>query len=146
MKKGGEIAVDERKSLISWIKEHKKELIFAGISIGTLILIILGIKNKAEIKALWDALRKVVKQPTAKVTETVTKVAVEIPQDPIKEVVTAVASNSDTIPFEVSRHIRNLPDGWHASPEKVAEALKNNIILMDGQTWVDSYMKGGVAA
>lgn len=136
----------ERKSLIRWIKEHKKELIIAGISIGTLILIILGIKNRAAIKALWESLRKVVKHPTAKVTETVTKVTVEIPQEPIKEVITAVASNSDTIPFEVSRHIRNLPDGWHASPEKVADALKNNIILMDGQTWVDSYMKGGVAA
>lgn len=136
----------ERKGLIRWIKEHKKELVIAGISIGTLILIILGIKNRATIKALWDSLRIVVKHPTAKVTETVTKVTIEIPQEPIKKVVTAVVSNSNTIPFEVSRHIRNLPDGWHASPEKVAEALKNHIILMDGQTWVDSYMKGGVAA
>ncbi len=136
----------ERKGLIRWIKEHKKELIIAGISIGTLILIILGIKNREMIKAVWNSLRKLVTHPDVKVTETVTKVAVEIPQEPVKEVITAVASNSDSIPFEVSRHIRNLPDGWHASPEKVAEALKNNINLMDGQTWVDSYMKGGVAA
>lgn len=138
--------MDERKGLICWIKEHKKELIIVGISIGTLVLIILGIKNRDTIKAVWDSLRKVVKHPTVKVTETVTKVAVEIPQEPVKEVVTAVASNFDSIPIEVSRHIRNLPDGWHASPEKVAEALKNNIVLMDGQTWVDSYMKGGVVA
>lgn len=136
----------DRKGVIRWIKEHKKELIIAGISIGTLILIILGIKNRTEIRALWDSLRKVVKHPTVKVTETVTEVMVEMPKEPINEVITAVMSNSDTIPFEVSRHIRNLPDGWHASPEKVAEALKNNIILMDGQTWVDSYMKGSVAA
>jgi len=134
----------DRKGVIRWIKEHKKELIIAGISIGTLI--ILGIKNRAAIKALWYSLRKVVKHPAVKVTETVTKVMVEMPQEPINEVITAVTSNSDTIPFEVSRHIRNLPDGWHASPEKVAEALKNNILLMDGQTWVDSYMKGSVAA
>lgn len=136
----------ERKGMIRWIKEHKKELIIAGISIGTLILAILGIKNRAAIKALWDYLRKVVIHPTVKMTETVTKATVEMPQEPIDEVITAVTSNSDTIPFEVSRHIRNLPDGWHASPEKVAEARKNNIILLDGQTWVDSYMKRSDAA
>ena len=138
--------MEDRKSLIQWIKEHKKQLIIAGISIGTLILIILGIKNRAAIKAVWDSLRGVVKHPTAKAAEEVTKVVTEIPPATASEYVTAVASNSGTLPFEVSRHIRNLPNGWHASPGKIAEALKNNIILMDGQTWVDSYMKGGVAA
>lgn len=138
--------MEDRKSLIRWIKDHKKQLIVAGISIGALILIILGIKNRAAIKAVWDSLKGVVKHPTTKAAEEVTKVVTEIPSAPASEIVTAVASNSETLPFEVSRHIRNLPDAWHASPEKVAEALKNNIILMDGQTWVDSYMKGGVAA
>lgn len=136
--------MEDRKSLIRWIKGHKKQLIIAGISIGTLILIILGIKNRAAIKAVWDSLKG--KHPTAKAAEEVAKVVTDIPPAPASEIVTAVVSNSETLPFEVSRHIRNLPDGWHASPEKVAEALKNSIILMDGQTWVDSYVKGGVAA
>ena len=138
--------MEDRKSLIRWIKDHKKQMIIAGISIGTLILIILGIKNRAAIKAVWDSQKGVVKHPTAKAAEEVAKVVTDIPPAPASEIVTAVVSNSETLPFEVSRHIRNLPDGWHASPEKVAEALKNNIILMDGQTWVDSYVKGGVAA
>lgn len=138
--------MEERKGLICWIKEHKKELVIAGISAGTIILIVLGIKNREIIKAIWDSLKKAVKQPTVKVTETITKVTVEIPQEHIQEAITAVASNTESLPFEVSRHIRNLPDGWHASPEKVAEALKNDIVLMDGQTWVDSYVKGCVAA
>lgn len=138
--------MEDRKSLIRWIKGHKKQLIIAGISIGTLILIILGIKNRAAIKAVWDSLKGVVKHPTAKAAEEVAKVVTDIPPAPASEIVTAVVSNLETLPFEVSRHIRNLPDGWHASPEKVAEALKNSIILMDGQTWVDSYVKGGVAA
>ena len=124
--------MEDRKSLIRWIKDHKKQMIIAGISIGTLILIILGIKNRAAIKAVWDSLKGVVKHPTAKVAEEVAKVVTDIPPAPASEIVTAVVSNSETLPFEVSRHIRNLPDGWHASPEKVAEALKNNIILMDG--------------
>ena len=138
--------MEDRKSLIRWIKGHKKQLIIAGISIGTLILIIRGIRNRAAIKAVWDSLKGVVKHPTAKAAEEVAKVVTDIPPAPASEIVTAVVSNSETLPFEVSRHIRNLPDGWHASPEKVAEALKNSIILMDGQTWVDSYVKGGVAA
>lgn len=138
--------MEERRGMIQWVKAHKKELVIAGISTDTLILIILGVKNRSSIMALWDSLWNVAKQPTVKVPEMVTKAAVNIPQEPIKDAVAAVASNSDSIPFEVSRHIRNLPDGWHASPEKMAEALKNHIILVDGQTWVESYMKGGVAA
>ena len=138
--------MEDRKSLIRWIKKHKKMLIAAGISIGVLILVVLGIKNKAALKALWDSLKGATNHPTAKAAEKVAKVVSEIPPEPIQEAVSAIASNSETLPFEVSRHIRNLPVGWHASPEKVAEALKNNIILMDGQTWVDSYMKGVVAA
>ena len=141
--------MEERKGLIRWIKEHKKELLIAGISIGALILIVLGIKNKDEIIALWNTLRKVPKQPTVKVTETVRKVTTEYPIEPVQpvqDVFDAVSSKSDSLPFEVSRHIRNLPEGWHASPEKIAEALENNIILMDGQTWVERYMKGEAAA
>ena len=133
--------MEDRKSLIQWIKEQKKQLIIAGISIGTLILIILGIKNRAAIKAVWGSLKGAVKQPSAELSKEDIKVVTEIPLVPASEIVTAEASNSETLPFEVSRHIRNLPDGWHASSEKIAEALRNNIILMDGQTWVDSYTK-----
>lgn len=138
--------MNERKDLIQWIKGHKKQLIIAGISIGTLIMIILGIKNRVAIKAVWDSLKEVVKHPTVKATEEVVKDVAEIPSAQVSGTVAVVVSNSETLPFEVSRHIRNLPNGWNASPEKIAEAMENNIILMDGQTWVDSYMKGGAAA
>ena len=47
-----------------------------------------------------------------------------------------------TRPFEVRGFVRNLPKGYHASQEKITEACSNNIILLDGQTWVNSYMKG----
>ena len=138
--------MEDRKSLIRWIKKHKRMLIGAGISIGVLILVVLGIKNKAALKALWDLLKKAANHSSAKAVGKVAKEAVEIQPEPIREAVSAIASNSEAFSYEVSRHIRNLPVGWHASPEKVAEALKENIILMDGQTWVDSYMKGVVAA
>ena len=76
--------MEDRKSLIRWIKDHKKQMIIAGISIGTLILIILGIKNRAAIKAVWDSLKGVVKHPTAKAAEEVAKVVTDIPQHPLR--------------------------------------------------------------
>lgn len=137
--------MEERKGLICWIKEHKKELGVSVISIGTLSLVILGIKNREVVKAVWASLRDNVKQPTVKATVMIENLTLQVTPPPIQEVVTAVASNSANLPIEVSRHIRNLPEGWHPSPEKIAEALENNIILMDGQTWVESYVKGEVA-
>lgn len=38
-----------------------------------------------------------------------------------------------------SKHIRNLPKGQSASPEKIRTAEENGFILKDGQTWVDDY-------
>lgn len=137
--------MEERKDLIQWIKEHRKQLILAGVGVGTLILFVFGIKNQEEIKAVWKSLEGVVRYPTVKVNGEVTKAITETTPALVPEI-GAVVSNSETLPFEVSRHIRNLPEGWHASPEKVAEALKNNITLQEGQTWVDSYLKGGAVA
>ncbi len=51
-----------------------------------------------------------------------------------------------SIPFEVRRHIRTLPEGWKASPGKIVSAFEYNIILTERQTWVDSYTKGGNVA
>lgn len=138
--------MEEKKGLLCWIKNHKKELVVAGIiGVGTLILIILKINNQEKIKTIWEMLKRITEQQTVKTTEIVTN-AVEIPQESLSGVVTTVASNTRSIPFEVSQHIRNLPGGWHASAEKIGEALEKNIILMEGQTLVDSYLKGGVAA
>ena len=48
----------ERNGLISWIKEHKKELLLTGVSITALLLFIVGLKNKEEILFLWNSLKK----------------------------------------------------------------------------------------
>ena len=138
--------MEERRGLIRWIKEHKKVLIAAGISIGTLILIILGIKNKDSLKSVWDSLKRITENPTPKAVEEVTRRISEIPIEPAPIVDPAVPYNSEALPFNLSRHIRILPDSWHASQDKIEEALKNNISLVEGQTWVESYTKGGAAA
>ena len=138
--------MDERIDFAQWIKEHKKQLIIAGVGVGALTLLILGIKHDDEIKALWDLLRKTTQKTPEALTDQLAQVVAEAPAASVQETIAAVTSNSDRIPFEVRRHIRNLPDGWHPSPEKIAEALNNSIVLVDGQTWVESYTKGAVAA
>lgn len=138
--------MEERKNLIQWIKTHKKQLIVAGISIGTLILIVYAIKNKASIKSIAESLISLVKTPIVlKPNETVAT-ATKTVSASTSEIVSSVTSESEVIPFAVSMHIRNLPDGCHASPEKIAEALMNGIDLADGQTLVTGYMKGVCAA
>ena len=40
-----------KKNLLAWIKTHKKQLILAGLSIVSLIGLVVGIKKKDE---LWE--------------------------------------------------------------------------------------------
>lgn len=153
----------EQRKFISWIKAHKKALIIAGISIGTLIAIALGIKNREAIMEVWASLRKIVEKPAEKVlkapvVEKVAEVAPAIGASPVadqilgevtpvvEECAAEIGRRGYTAPFDVSRHIRTLADGQHASPEKVEAALKLNIILQAGQTWVEGYTKGVTAA
>ena len=46
----------EQKTLIQWIREHKKEIAIAGISITALVGLVLEIKNKEAMEVFWNAL------------------------------------------------------------------------------------------
>lgn len=132
----------ERNQIVQWIKSHKKQLILAGIGVAALIALILGIKNKDTLKALWESLKGAVKPHAERISDTVTTTVTEIPT----ETPALLLSDDPCVPQEVRRHIRNLHEGWHASPEKKAAAREIGIILQEGQTWVDGYMKGVCAA
>lgn len=132
----------EQSQIIQWIKAHKKQLILAGIGIAALIALVLGIKNKDTLKALWASLKGAVEPTAERISDAVTTTATEIPA----ETPALLLSNDPCVPQEVRRHIRNLHEGWHASPEKLAAAREMGILLQEGQTWVDNYMKGVCAA
>lgn len=141
--------IEKKKGIfIKWVKSHKKELIFAGISIASLIGIILGIKNKDSIKALWEALQKSMAQVPAD------KSVVKVTENALSITETVSATDMISLPvhreyraaFDVTDHIRNLHEGWHASPEKIAAAAAHNIELLPGQTWVENYIKGAIVA
>lgn len=132
----------EQNQMIQWIKAHKKQLILAGIGIAALIALVLGIKNKDTLKALWASLKGVVEPAAETVSDAVATTVAEIPT----ETPALLLSNDPRVAQEVRRHIRNLHEGWHASPEKLAAAREMGILLQEGQTWVDNYMKGVCAA
>lgn len=56
------------------------------------------------------------------------------------------SGNINQISFEVSKHIRKLQKGWKPSSVKVETAAENGIHLLQNQTWVTDYMKGGAVA
>ena len=145
--------MEEKFDLIKWIKKHRKALTIAGVGIGTLIALILGIKNKDDIKALVNSLQKtteksIVTGSTAPELTVLAKPSVPvIPVHPVVEDASAAAMrHASEIPFEVSKHLRNLPEGWNPSAEKVATAAANGFELGQGQTWVDTFTKGAGAA
>ena len=130
----------EQKTLIQWIREHKKEIAIAGISITALVGLVLGIKNKGAMEVFCNALKNndskiPIKTEAPRITEQVSSIeSVVIPMHrEYKE------------PFDVSYHIRKLHEGWKASPEKLERAAAYGIDLLPGQTLVESYTKGEVA-
>ncbi len=130
----------EKGTFIKWVKAHKKELFLAGISIASLIGIILGIKNKDSIKELWAALQKsVAKLPADKAVMRVTENPIPVVQTAIESIAVEVTTAEKII--DVNKHIRNLPLGHKASPEKLLSAIANGIELSANQTWVDAYSK-----
>ena len=57
------------------------------------------------------------------------------------EAITVSKTLNNGVPFGVEGFIRNLPDGWHPSAEKIAQAAALGIKLGEHQTLVDPYMK-----
>ena len=124
---------EDKKEFVTWVKAHKTELIIAGVSIGAILAIILGIKNRDSLVKVWNTMRAAIKTEHA----------------PTKQILCIQATEAEEIinaPFEVSGHVRNLHPGCHASAEKLAEAKAMGIILLPGQTLVDAYTKRGAAA
>lgn len=131
-----EVSTKEQKAVICWIREHKKEIAIVGISVATLVGLAWGIKNKEKIETFWDMLennnrKKLIKMAVPEITEEVNN----------NESVMIPMRWEYKAPFEVSSHIRNLHEGWKASPEKLAKAATYRIDLLPGQTLVEGYKK-----
>ena len=145
---------EQKKGFIEWIKAHKNELLIAGISITAIIAAVLVYQNRESIVALWDTLKKTLKKTSVSelhVAATASKVDLVIPTavntvevviEPTEKIVRSLPQSS----FEVTDHIRNLSEGWHASAGKIATAAEHGYELLPGQTWVERYMKNEIVA
>lgn len=135
---------NEKKTFMDWIKEHKKELIIAGIGIASIITIIVGIKNHKTLEETWASLKKLVEKTPETVPSIKSVLVTEVA--PVKDIVDINIVTVDRIPHDVTEHLRNLPEGWKASAEKIATAAEHGYELLPGQTWVEAYRTGGIAA
>lgn len=143
---------DQKKVFIEWIEVHKKQLTIAGISTLGAIVIFLGIKNKDAIIEFWKSLQMSISNAPVELP----KVGSSVSKAPetrttMMKILTetkdiAGSYTPSTSSFNVKEHLRNLPAGWHASPKKIAEAELHGIDLLPNQTFVNTYMKGGIAA
>lgn len=146
--------MEEKAGILAWIKAHKKELIIAGISITAIIGVILCIKNRESIMRMWESLRLAVTKQPLKATEgksmlsaTSAPISVRVIElVPATEITVIRTTGIEQSPFDVSDHLRNLHEGWQASANKTAKAAEHDYNLQPGQTWVDSYTKGGISA
>ena len=78
---------EEKKSLVNWIKEHKRALITAGISVALLIGVALGLKHKDSILALWSQLQELINTPklySPKWFETVSDADLELERENVR--------------------------------------------------------------
>lgn len=134
----------DKKSFMGWVKEHREELMIAGVSFAVVIALIISIKNQKALKEAWESLRILVeKRPN--VTPVGKPFAVDV-VTPVKEIAKINNVTADRAPHDVAEHLRNLPEGWKASAKKIATAVEHGYDLCPGQTWVEAYRTGGLAA
>lgn len=131
----------EKKKIdfLRWLKQHKKQLILAGISISVIIGIILGVKNKEVLEELWATLKRSTKNEFRPELKTRSLTRTVLPESDVP-----IISRNYTLPQEpvdVDMHIRTLTGGRVHSAEKAAEAEALGITLLPNQTLVDPYTK-----
>lgn len=122
---------EQKSKFIKWVKEHKKELILAGVS---LTAIILAIRNRDSITMLWEYLKKSIGKPQTKIPPNSYGDMEKITAFPTTPMVSIPEIPLETTKIPVCGHIRNLPDGRRPSPEKIAEAIELDILLKPNQT------------
>ena len=124
--------MEKENKLIRWIKKHKKAIAAAvggAALIGGGIALANHLSNMNSVQTLTD---------TFQTTTENNLISAEVTTTTVRQVATD--------PYEVSKHLRNLHEGWHPSAEKIASAAANGFELGEGQTWVDTFTKGTGAA
>ena len=130
--------LESKSGFLTWVNEHRNQLIIAGISITALIGLILGIKNMDVLKELKTVLNK-------KININSIPTLPESESQPAISVLNLVDEKSTYTPpkeaFDVRMHVRTMAAGRHHSVAKAEEAARLGIKLLPNQTIVDTYPK-----
>ncbi len=128
----------DREKAKKWVKEHRTELAVGGGILGVSVAALL-ICKKVTSTNIGQGLKNAGGIPREPIisNDTITKVT--------REVSSCKVTAIEKPPHAVSEHIRNLPLGWEASPEKIASAAEHGYELLPGQTWVEAYFTGRAA-
>lgn len=97
---------DEKNRFIKWGKEHRQQLVTIGISIPTLILLILGLKNKDALIEVWSHIQDELKKAnlySSKWFESVSDAELEVEREKVR---LAYCSPGDD--FTVASTLQNL--------------------------------------
>lgn len=130
---------ENRQDLWRWIREHKVQLLLAGISVVAVSAAIFRIKDQETFEGVWKKLKENVSFKRRIISET--DAVPEASIVPFKVENEFRGYTRPCFPVSVHQHVRNLPDGRYHSVEKAMEAEALGIYLLPGQTLVDSYTK-----
>lgn len=131
-----------------WVKQYKKPIIFGCCIVVATVASVLIYKKMSLLNSGIERLmplhqleREALSQPLNIECPKLSS-ADPITKNSIAEVTTCLNGGD---PFEVSKHIRNLPSNHQPSTDKILQAHVNGIELREHQTWVDNYTKNHVA-
>lgn len=122
---------NKKKSFFEWLKNNKTKVKIFVLSVPTIAALFLWFRNRGSINEVLQQLNDI-RSCTNQ----------SMPKASMKEVANPIHEQFHTTPWDVSEHIRNLPEGRKASTEKIATADTHGHTLMPGQTWVKAYRKG----
>ena len=97
---------ENRRGFIAWVKAYKKQLLLAGISISTIIVTILGLKNIDAIKALWKQLSEEIEKANMYSSKWFESVTDEVLSEEREKVRLAFCSSGDN--FSEACRLQNL--------------------------------------
>ena len=117
----------KKKTLKEWLKEHKTELMIAGITVVGGVLIV---KN-------WDWFKGLMKRSSF---EEISVFERDLPDCVIQEA-TEMVLPQNVIKIDVCEHKRLLAGGRKASLSKIQEALEKGIELAEHETIVSAHQR-----
>lgn len=131
----------EKGKVKVWLKEHRKEIILSGAVITGTAVSILAIRKYETVIEILEDLKMGMKKKDIPFLDK-SSVIQQLPVDDSHDMTDGgfiCDTDIEEIQSMVSRHIRNLHEGWQASEEKKAAALRKGIALEANQTWVEKY-------